>query len=134
MIYSESQHQASNIQDTEISRVYLPRNFVITGNVNQRFHFRGNIGKINRRTNDNCIGFNHFFDTKVEMVIFNVAFSVLNFLAFTTGCASVNRFVAQLNKLGFNSFILKNFEHRIDKDCRVAVSSWASVKCCYFHG
>jgi hypothetical protein len=67
------------------------------------------------------------------MVVFNMAFTVLNFPAFTAGGATVNRFVAQLNEFSFNSFVPENFEHRIDEDCSVPVSTRASVECCYFH-
>jgi hypothetical protein len=48
------------------------------------------------------------------MVVFDMAFPVLNLPAFAAGSASVNGFVAQLNKFGFDTFVLKNLEHCID--------------------
>lgn len=99
--------------------------------VQQCFHSGGNICRINRRTENYPVSSNHFakYLSKTVFAEYTIAF------AFTgkTSTAWLYIDICQLNKLGFNSFLIQFFKYDADYDCRVAIFPCAAVNADYFH-
>ena len=106
-------------------------NFVL---VNEGFQFRGHVGDVRGRGEDDAVALLHPGDAVVGDVVGLGAAAVLLLEAGVAGAAAVDVAAAELDDFRLDAFGLERLEELVDEDARVAVLARASVEGDDSHG